>query len=173
MKLQDILNFCNGTLIGEFDLNIEINKFSIDSREVDQNTFFVPLKGEKADGHDYIKSAFEKGAIGTFTSKDIENYSNKIIIKVNDTLEALQNLAKNFRIATKHIPLVAITGSVGKTTTKDMIYSVLSKKYNTLKTKGNFNNNIGMPLTLVNYNTEDVIVLEMGMNNLRRDFVFV
>lgn len=167
MKLQDILNFSNGTLMGDFDLNKEINKFSIDSREVDENTFFIPLKGEKADGHDYIKSAFEKGAVGTFTSKDIESIPGKIIIKVEDTLETLQNFAKNFRIHNKEIPLVAITGSVGKTTTKDMIYSVLSRKYNTLKTKGNFNNNIGMPLTLVNYNREEIIVLEMGMNNFK------
>ena len=166
MKLRDILKFCNGTLIGDFDLNTEINKFSIDSREIDENTFFIPLKGEKADGHDYIKGAFEKGAIGTFTSRDIESIPGKIIIKVEDTLEALQNFAKNFRIQNNEIPLVAITGSVGKTTTKDMVYSVLSKKYNTLKTKGNFNNNIGMPLTLVNYKSEEIIVLEMGMNNL-------
>ena len=173
MKLKDILEFCKGTLIGEADLDTNIVNFSIDSRNIPENGFFIPLKGEKADGHDYIDSAFENGAIGTFTSNDIEKTKGKIIIKVNDTLKALQDISKNFRIANSKIPLVAITGSVGKTTTKDMIYSVLSKKYNTLKTKGNFNNDIGMPLTMINYNNEDIIVLEMGMNNLRRNFFFI
>ena len=167
MKLKDILNYCNGTLIGEFDLNSEINNFSIDSRVIPENGFFIPLKGENSDGHIYIKNAFENGAIGTFTSNDLEKIDGKIIIKVDDTLKALQDISKNFRIANREIPLIAITGSVGKTTTKDMVYSVLSKKFNTLKTKGNFNNNIGMPFTLINYENQDVIVLEMGMNNLR------
>ena len=166
MKLKEILNYCNGTLIGDFDLNTEINKFSIDSRNIDNNTFFIPLKGENVDGHEYINSAFENGAIGTFTSKKLEKIEGKIIIKVSDTLKALQDLAKNFRIANQNIPLVAITGSVGKTTTKDLIYSVLSSKYNTLKTAGNFNNEIGMPLTLINYDNQDIIVLEMGMSSL-------
>ena len=165
MKLKDILSFCNGTLIGDFDLNTEINKFSIDSRVVSENSFFIPLKGENSDGHDFIRSAFDNGAIGTFASEDVENVPGKIIIKVSDTLKALQDICKNFRIANREIPLIAITGSVGKTTTKDMIYSVLSKKFNTLKTKGNFNNNIGMPLTMINFDNEDIIVLEMGMSH--------
>ena len=173
MKLKDILEFCNGTLIGEANLETNITNFSIDSRNIPENGFFIPLKGENADGHNYINSAFENGAIGTFTSKDIDEKKGKIIIKVPDTLKALQDISKNFRISNSEIPLVAITGSVGKTTTKDMIYSVLSKKYNTLKTKGNFNNDIGMPLTMINYNNEDMIVLEMGMNSLRRNIFFI
>lgn len=164
MKLSELLKYCNGNLIGEADLDIEVNKFSIDSRNIKENMFFIPLKGENSDGHDYINSAFENGAIGTLTNKSIENVPGKIIIQVSDTLKALQDIAKNFRIENSEIPLVAITGSVGKTTTKDMIYSVLSKKFNTLKTSGNFNNEIGMPLTLINYDDQDMIVLEMGMS---------
>ena len=166
MKLRELIEFSNGRLIGEADLEKEISKFSIDSRIVDDSTFFIPLKGENGDGHDYINSAFEKGAIGTFTSKEIDAPLGKAIIKVDDTLVAMQNVAKKLREKIKNIPLIAITGSVGKTTTKDMVYAVLNSKYRTLKTNGNFNNNIGMPLTLINYANEEAIVLEMGMNHL-------
>lgn len=166
MKLKDLIEFSGGTLIGNFDLNTEIFKFSIDSRNIDNKTFFIPLKGENSDGHNYINSAFENGAIGTFTEKSLQETPNKIIIKVDNTLEAMQNVAKKLREKIKNIPLIAITGSVGKTTTKDLVYAVLSSKYKTLKTKGNFNNNIGMPLTLINYTNEEMIILEMGMNHL-------
>lgn len=165
MKLRELIEFSNGRLIGEADLEKEISKFSIDSRIVDDSTFFIPLKGENSDGHDYINSAFEKGAIGIFTSKEIDAIPEKVIIKVDDTLVAMQNVAKKLREKIKNIPLIAITGSVGKTTTKDMVYAVLNSKYRTLKTRGNFNNNIGMPLTLINYANEEAIVLEMGMNH--------
>ena len=165
MKLRELIEFSNGKLIGKFDLNLDICKFSIDSRSIDDKTFFIPIKGEKTDGHDYIESAIQNGAIGFFTSREIDEIPGKIIIKVDDTLKAMQDLARNIRIKLKDIPLIAITGSVGKTTTKDMIYSVLKEKFNVLRTKGNFNNDIGMPLTLINYDNEDIIVLEMGMNH--------
>lgn len=166
MKLKDLIEFSKGKLIGNYDLELDISKFSIDSRTVDDKTFFIPLKGEKVDGHDYIDSAIQNGAIGFFTSRDVNEIPGKIIIKVEDTLKAMQDLARNLRTCRKDVPLIAITGSVGKTTTKDMVYSVLQTKYNTLRTKGNFNNDIGMPLTLINYEKEDIIVLEMGMNHL-------
>lgn len=165
MKLKELVEFSNGKLVGNADLETEISKFAIDSRLVDSNTFFIPLKGENSDGHNYINSAFANGAIGTFTSQKIKNEEGKIIIQVEDTLKAMQNVAKRLREKLANIPLVAITGSVGKTTTKDMIYSVLASKYKTLKTKGNFNNDIGLPLTLINYDNEEMIVLEMGMNH--------
>lgn len=166
MKLKNLVEFSNGKLIGDFNLELDISKFSIDSRVVDDKTFFIPLKGENSDGHDYIDSAIQNGVIGFFTSRDVKKIPGKIIIKVEDTLKAMQDLARNFRVQTKDIPLVAITGSVGKTTTKDMVYAMLQTKFNTLRTKGNFNNDIGMPLTLINYENEDIIVLEMGMNHL-------
>ncbi len=165
MKLKDLLEMSNGTLIGNADLEIEIKNFSIDSRNVGEACIFVPLKGEKADGHIYIDSAFSNGAIGTFTSRDLEPIEGKILIKVDDVLKALQETAKNLRTELIDIPVVALTGSVGKTTTKDMIHAVLSKKYNTLKTQGNFNNGIGLPLTLLSYKDEEMMVLEMGMNS--------
>ena len=165
MKLKDLLEMSNGVLIGNADLEMEIKNFSIDSRNIGENCVFVPLKGEKADGHDYIESAFNNGAVGTFTARDSEVVEGKFFIKVNDVLSALQETAKNLRTKLIDIPVVALTGSVGKTTTKDMIHAVLSKKYNTLKTQGNFNNGIGLPLTLLSYKGEEMMVLEMGMNS--------
>ena len=165
MKLKDLLELSNGVLIGNADLEMEIKNFSIDSRNIGENCVFVPLKGEKADGHDYIESAFNNGAVGTFTARDSEVVEGKFFIKVNDVLSALQETAKNLRTKLIDIPVVALTGSVGKTTTKDMIHAVLSKKYNTLKTQGNFNNGIGLPLTLLSYKGEEMMVLEMGMNS--------
>lgn len=165
MKLKELLEMSKGTLIGNADLDIEIKNFSIDSRNVGESCIFVPLKGEKADGHIYIDSAFLNGAIGSFTSIDMEPIEGKILIKVDDVLTALQETSKNLRTKLIDIPVVALTGSVGKTTTKDMIHAVLSKKYNTLKTQGNFNNGIGLPLTLLSYKDEEMMVLEMGMNS--------
>lgn len=165
MKLKELLEMSKGTLIGNADLDIEIKNFSIDSRNVGEACIFVPLKGEKADGHIYIDSAFSNGAVGTFTSQDMEPVDGKILIKVDDVLIALQETAKNLRTKLIDIPVVALTGSVGKTTTKDMIHAVLSKKYKTLKTQGNFNNGIGLPLTLLSYKDEEMMVLEMGMNS--------
>ncbi len=166
MKLKELLEMSKGTLIGNADLDIEIKNFSIDSRNVGEACIFVPLKGEKADGHIYIDSAFLNGAIGSFTSIDMEPIEGKILIKVDDVLTALQETSKNLRTKLIDIPVVALTGSVGKTTTKDMIHAVLAKKYNTLKTQGNFNNGIGLPLTLLSYKGEEMMVLEMGMNSL-------
>ncbi len=166
MKLKDVIKYSKGKLIGEADLEIDVSDFCIDSRAANGSSIFVPLRGEKADGHEYIKKAFENGAVATFTSKDIDCFEGKAIIKVDDTLEALQNTAKNYRDSLENVFVVALTGSVGKTTTKDMIYAVLSKKYKTLKTQGNFNNGIGLPLTILSHKDEECMVLEMGMNSL-------
>ncbi len=165
MKLKELVEMSKGKLIGNVDLEINIENFSIDSRVIGDNCVFVPLKGENTDGHNYINSAFEKGAVGTFSSQDVNVSEGKFIIKVDDVLLALQETARNLRKKYSNIPIVALTGSVGKTTTKDMIYAVLSQKYKTLKTQGNFNNGIGLPLTLLSYKDEEMMVLEMGMNS--------
>ena len=165
MNLKELIEMSKGQLIGNVDTNIEIKNFNIDSRVIADNNVFVPLKGEKADGHNYIMSALENGTIGSFSSQDIEVPEGKFIIKVEDVLLALQETARNLRKKYSNVPIVALTGSVGKTTTKDMIYAVLSKKFKTLKTQGNYNNGIGLPLTLLSYKDEEIMVLEMGMNS--------
>ena len=166
MKISDIINTVNGNLLNNSNINNKINKIKIDSRKVNKNDLFICIKGLNNDGHKYI-SDVKNIASAIIVSEDIDYSSINIpIIKVNDTIEALGLLA--FYIRNMYdIPLIAITGSVGKTTTKELISHILSSKYKVLKTVGNYNNHIGLPLTLLNLNKSyDIIVTEIGMNHL-------
>jgi UDP-N-acetylmuramoyl-tripeptide--D-alanyl-D-alanine ligase len=148
------------------DNTAEASGVSTDSRGECREKLFVPLEGVNFDGHDYIDAAFAKGAKIALTARDGAYFknmaANTAVIKVGDTLAALGRLAAWYRM--KFSPLViGITGSVGKTTTKEMIALVLSKKYNVLKTEGNKNNEIGLPLTIFELTGEHTaLVLEMG-----------
>lgn len=141
-----------------------------DTRKVEEGMLFVALKGEKFDGHDFIAEAAKKGAIGAIVNKDydvsrLEDVEIDILA-VNDTLKAYQDLAKLWR-SKFSIPVIGITGSNGKTTTKDLTAAVLSGKWTVLKTQANFNNEIGLPMTLLQLNKSyDVAVVEMGMRGL-------
>lgn len=163
MKINDILIATNGKLIGDIDTNISIENFCTDSRNIEPNSLYIPLVGEKFDGHDFILDSLNKGAIISLTSKDITSINQPLIL-VEDTLKAFQDIAKFHRL-TKNIHIIALTGSVGKTTTKDMLHAVLSKKYNVLKTEGNFNNHIGVPKTLLRLDDHNMAIIEMGMNH--------
>ncbi len=153
--------------VGGKILNCDENKIvlniSTDSRDILKGDLFIPLKGENFDGHEFIDTAFEKGAVCALS--EIEINTQKTYIKVDNTKKALADLAEYYRNLFD-IPVAAVTGSVGKTTTKDIIYSVLGQKFNTVKTDGNFNNEIGVPLTIfkIEENTE-AAVIEMGMNH--------
>jgi len=139
---------------------LNIKGVAIDSRGDVEGCLFVPLVGENFDGHDYIDMALQKGAAYALTERDGPG------IKVENTLKALQDLAVYARNRFTGA-VVAITGSAGKTTTKEMVASVLSQKYNTLKTQGNLNNHIGLPLTLLRRQDDhEAMVLEMGMNHM-------
>lgn len=141
--------------------NITLAHVEFDSRKVTADTLFVPLQGQ-SDGHDYIDMAEENGATATFWSK--EEAPNIPYLQVDNTLEAMQRLAIYYRQKVNP-KVVAITGSNGKTTTKDMTAAVASAKFNTYKTQGNYNNNIGMPYTMLAMPEEtEVLVLEMGMD---------
>ena len=135
-----------------------------DSRKVSKGNLFIPLVGERFDGHDYIEHCFNSGAAVCLTQKLIPQQDNASAILVDDAAKALRDLAGWHR--RKHnIPVVGITGSVGKTSTKDMIACVLSKQYEILKTQGNFNNEIGLPLTLLQLDKKhEIAVIEMGMS---------
>lgn len=164
ITIKEILSFTNGRQI-ESQENTEIRKISIDSRDIDQNTLFIPIIGEKFDGHSFMESAYEKGCKNFLCD---ENHSfkkpNINLIKVKDTKIALGKIAKGYKEKFK-IKTIGITGSVGKTSTKDIISSVLNKKYNTLKTEGNLNNEIGLPKTLLNINKNtEIAVIEMAMD---------
>ena len=171
LKVKDILKVTNGQLIAG-DENLECLKFLRDTREIKGGEIYVGLVGEKSNGADYFEQAFENGAAGVIL-QDIEipeeqkeKYKDKVIIIVNDTLEALQQIAEFKRnLYGEDFPIVAVTGSVGKTSTKDIIANVLAQKYKTLKTDGNYNNHIGVPLTILRLEDHEAAVVEMGMNH--------
>lgn len=169
MKVKDILKITKGELIIGNE-NLECENFSKDTRTIEKGDIYIGIKGESFDGSQFWKQALDNGAEAAIienieiSKQEMEKYSNKTIIKVNDTLNALYEIAK-YKRSLYDIPIIAITGSVGKTSTKDVIASVVSTKYKTLKTEGNNNNNIGLPLTILKLKDHEAAVIEMGMNH--------
>lgn len=166
LTLRQLLEAVNGTLLGEFDnLDAAVAGVSTDSRSIGPGCLFIPLEGERFDGHSFINTALEAGAAGCFTARERESYRpDKFYVKVRSTQRALWELARYYKRQFP-IPFVAITGSVGKTTTKDMTAAVLGAKFCVHKTEGNFNNDIGVPLTLLELEKKhEVCVVEMGMD---------
>ncbi|MCX8130128.1 MAG: UDP-N-acetylmuramoyl-tripeptide--D-alanyl-D-alanine ligase [Clostridia bacterium] len=160
---SQILEATGGTLLSG-NSGTEIDSISTDSRKIQNGTLFIPLVGERFDGHDYIAQSLESGAAAALTQKDMIPIGDKLIIKVDDTLKALGRIAAYYR-GRFNIPFVGVTGSVGKTSTKDMVATVLGQSLNILKTEGNFNNEIGLPLTIFNLDTfHEAAVIEMGMS---------
>lgn len=162
LSVSDIIEATSGALVcGEKGL--EINDITTDSRKSAAGVLFIPLKGEKADGHDFILSALNAGAV-TLSERDDE-YDKGTVIRVKDTRKALGDIARFYKIKYP-VKSVAITGSVGKTTTKDLVYSVIAQGYKTHKTPNNFNNDIGVPLTIFGMEKgTEAAVIEMGMNH--------
>lgn len=163
---RDIVNVCNGKLLCG-DINTIVTTFSKDTRTLSKGDMYVGITGDNFNGNIFCKDALDLGAIGCIIDSDIdnsilENYKSKVIIKVENSILALQKLA-NYKRNMYDIPVVAITGSVGKTSTKEMIASVLSTKYNVLKTEGNLNNQIGLPLTLLQLKDHTAVVVELGI----------
>lgn len=163
LSLKEIIDATGGKLLSG-DINSTISGISTDSRTIKEGELFIPLKGENFDGEMFIEDALKIGSASLTETMNYVSNNNKPIIFVDNTKEALHNIAKYYREKFQ-IPFIAVTGSSGKTTTKDMIYDVLSMKYNVLKTKGNFNNEIGLPLTIFRLNKDhDMAVVEMGMS---------
>lgn len=141
-----------------------IKGVSTDSRKIKSGDLFIPISGVNFDGHDFIGNAVTAGAVLVLSEKDL-NKEDFPYIKVKSTKDALLDLAAYYR-SKFNIPAVAITGSSGKTTTKEMIAAVLGESFNVLKNEGNYNNTIGLPLTIFNLNkSHEICVLEMGMNS--------
>ena len=167
---QKIIEICNGLLLTS-NIENKFNNFVIDSRKVKKGDCFVAIRGENNNGNRFLEMALEKGASVCLVDempeeKIVKKYNNSTIIKVEDGIKAIQEIAK-YKRSLYDIPVVAVTGSVGKTSTKDIIASVLSQKYNVLKTEGNFNNHIGLPMTLLKLKDHTAIVVEMGMNHFK------
>ena len=161
---REICAAVGGTLLQ--DSGAPVTGVTTDSRAVQPGQLFIPLVGERFDGHAYIAKALEGGAAGCLTAAAPETLlPGKLYIQVADTRLALKALASWYRNKFD-LPVVQVTGSAGKTTTKEMIASVLSQRYNTLRTEGNFNNDIGAPLTLLRLMPEhQAAVIETGMNH--------
>lgn len=166
LTVKDVLICTNGKLIYGNE-NLECVNFSIDTRTIQGNDVFIGIKGETFDGNLFYKEAFNKGAKVCIVEHLIDEKAieGKTLILVDDAIIALGQIAK-YKRDMLDIPVISITGSVGKTCTKDIITSILSQKFRVLSSQGNFNNNIGLPLTILKYNDEDIMVLEMGMNAL-------
>ena len=165
MHLSDIINIINGSCINSKKNDVLFKRVIIDSREVKKNDLFIALKGKNYDAHNYIQDILNKKPSAIIVERNI-NIDTKIpIIKVESTHNCLIQIGKYYR-SLFHGNIIAITGSVGKTTTKELISIILSKKYNVVKSDGNRNNHIGVPMTLTKLNNSyDIAVLELGMNH--------
>ena len=165
MSLKNIALACEGTYIGEEALLDKVVCGAvIDSRLVEEDYLFIPIKGERVDGHNFIPQVYEKGACCVLSEIELENPAGPYI-RVASSEEALKKIAAFYRQSLP-IKVVGITGSVGKTSTKEMIASVVSQKYKVHKTAGNFNNEIGLPLTVFGIRAEhEVAILEMGISD--------
>ena len=165
MTLKNIASACEGTYIGAKELEDKVICGAvIDSRLVEEDYLFIPIKGERVDGHKFITQVFEKGACCVLSEVELENPAGPYI-RVESSEVALKKIAAFYRQSLP-IKVVGITGSVGKTSTKEMIASVVSQKYNVHKTAGNFNNEIGLPLTVFGIRAEhEVAILEMGISD--------
>lgn len=158
--MGEIAALCGGKYTGS-DKNAAITGISTDSRSIGTGELFIPIVGERFDGHDYIQQAFELGAKAALSARSGDDGR---IIYVGDTMEAMQRIARGYRDSLE-VKVTAVTGSVGKTTTKEMIAAVLSEKYETHKNKGNLNNTIGVPLSVFGLEKRHrAAVFEMGMN---------
>ncbi len=170
MKVREIIEATRGNLIsGDPDTAIKTSRISADSRSMRKGDLFIALSGVNFDGNDFISDAFRKGAIGAVVRAPWRTgqgaKDGKIIIEVRDTTKALQDIAHHHRMKFD-IPVIGVTGSSGKTTVKEMIWTALSAGYNVLKNEGTKNNHIGVPQTLLKLNKgHDICVLEMGTNH--------
>ena len=167
LNLEEIIGAVNGKLLNP-QMNSQspsIQVVTTDSRQQMEQGLFIPLKGERFDGHDFINSVYDRGAIATLTMNNEVVDEKLATILVEDTKKALLDLGCFYRKQFQ-LPVIGITGSVGKTSTKEMISAVLSGKWKVHKTEGNFNNEIGLPLTLFKLkHSHEAAVIEMGMNH--------
>lgn len=161
LSLREIEQYTGGK---RFGADAQIEAVTIDSRQIPQNALYVAIKGERFDGHDFCGAAAQNGAAALVTEHKIE--TDLPYVLVGNTRQALLDIAKLHREKHKNVKVVGLTGSVGKTTTKEMTYAVLASQFRTIKTEGNLNNEIGMPKTLFRIDeTTEAAVIEMGMNH--------
>ena len=163
--LAEIAAACGGTYVGDEALkDTAITSVERDSRAIKDGSLFLAIKGERVDGHDFIEKCYGSGAVCAICEKAPENPSKPYIL-VDSTLTAVKKIAKAYRDKFD-IPVVGVSGSVGKTSTKEMLYAVLSQKFKTHKTQGNLNNELGVPLTILSMPEDtQAAVIEMGISD--------
>ena len=163
--LSEIAAACGGTYVGDEALReATVTSVERDSRQIKDGSLFLAIKGERVDGHDFIKKCYDSGAVCAICERAPEN-AEKPYILVPSTLDAVKRIAGAYR-EKFDIPVVGVSGSVGKTSTKEMLYAVLSQKYKTHKTQGNLNNELGVPLTLLSMPEDaEAAVIEMGISD--------
>lgn len=165
LTIRNLVKAVNGKFFGdEKNFDTEVTGVFTDSRKITKGSLFIPIAGERVDGHDFIPQVFESGAACVLSEKELCKPEGSYIL-IDSSLQALKDIAE-FYLKNLEVKVVGITGSVGKTSTKEVVASVLSKQFKTLKTDGNFNNEIGLPLTVFRLTgEEDVAVLEMGISD--------
>ncbi len=167
--VEQIVKITGGVLLSG-EKEAVIKTFSKDTRTIEEGDFYLGIKGEKFNGSQFYEEALKRKASGVLVQdvdipeEILKTYKGKAIIKVKDVVKAMQQLA-SYKRSLYNIPVVAITGSVGKTSTKDIVASVLEEEFDVLKTEGNLNNHIGLPLTILKLDHHEAMVIEMGMNN--------
>ncbi len=165
LTIKQIIEATNATCI-DSDLKLNFEQISIDTRTIQQGDLFIAIVGENMDGHDFVKQAFANGCTAAIVNRPIDGIEDRFLIIVEDTLKALQSLAKYY-LSLFDIKVVAITGSTGKTSTKEYLVKVLEECFQVAKTKGNYNNQIGLPLSVFNIKKHhEIAVFEMGMSDL-------
>jgi UDP-N-acetylmuramoyl-tripeptide--D-alanyl-D-alanine ligase len=169
MRIAELAELC-GARVVQGDPNWQVRHISTDTRALERGDCFVALRGPHFDGHDFVKDAAERGAsaaVVSYPTRAANSPSAFALLQVEDTLTALHKLATNYRrLKLPEARVIAVTGSSGKTTTKEMIYAVLSQRFHVIKTEGNKNNHIGLPLNLLRYDsTYDFGVFELGTNH--------
>ena len=165
ITIKDVQELCNGIILNG-DGNIEIKNVKIDTRKINKGDIFVAIEN----GNNYIETAMEKGVSACIVEKRpsqeiLKKHPEITVVMVEDSIKTLQKLAQ-YKREQYNIPVIAITGSVGKTSTKDIVAKVVEQEYNVLKTEGNYNNHIGLPLTILRLEDHTALVVEMGMNHL-------
>lgn len=163
--IHEITNMMHATVHGDIDDTKKIRGVVIDSRQVTKDVLYIPIIGQRVDGHTFVKQTIEAGALISLWQKDHVPYPDFPVILVNDTLQAMQDLARAY-LKELHPLVIGVTGSNGKTSCKDMLYSIFSQEKKTQKTLGNRNSEIGLPLTIFDFDEDiEVAILEMGMEN--------
>ena len=163
LTIEQIAGFCKGKILGDARKG-NVTNITLDSRQVKEGSMFVAVRGERVDGHKFVENTLKSGAVCALVEEEM-TVENGCCILVDSTLQAIKDIARGYRETLK-ATVIGITGSVGKTSTKEMVYAVMKEKFKTTKTQGNYNNEIGVPITIFSIPEDtQVAIVEMGISD--------